>query len=63
MLEDGGEFFLDVAVLEGGDEFGEVALDDLGEVVEGEVDAVIGDAILREVVGADALAAVAGTDL
>ena len=45
------------------DEFVEVAGDDLGQAVQGQVDAVVGDAALRKIVGADALAAVAGADL
>ena len=40
-----------------------IALDDLVELVEGEVDAVVRDAVLRIVVGPDALGAVARTDL
>ena len=36
--------------------------DDGVELVERQVDAVVGDAVLREVVGADAVAAVAGAD-
>ena len=34
-----------------------------GQAVQGEVDAVVGDAALREVVGPDALAAIARADL
>jgi hypothetical protein len=45
------------------DQFVEVAVDDGRQLVEGEVDAMIGDASLRVVVGADALAAIARTDL
>ena len=37
--------------------------DHLRQLVECEVDAVIGDAALREIIGADALGAVAGADL
>jgi hypothetical protein len=37
----------------------EVADDDLVELVDGKTDAVIGDAVLREIVGTDALAALA----
>ncbi len=40
----------------------QVAGDDLVELVERQVDAVVGHAVLREVVGADPLAAVAGAD-
>src|ERR1700694_4198424 len=39
------------------------ARDHLRKLVEGEVDAVIGDAALREIIGADALGTVAGADL
>ena len=41
----------------------EVAVEHLVEVVRLEVDPVVGDPVLREVVGADALAAVDGADL
>ena len=41
----------------------EIALDDAIELVERELDAVIADAILRIVVGADLRAALAGADL
>ena len=40
----------------------QVAGDDLVEVVQREADAVVGEAVLREVVGANPLAAVAGAD-
>ena len=40
----------------------QVAGDDLVELVQREADAVVGQAILREVVGANPLAAVAGAD-
>src|SRR5690606_36223633 len=43
------------------DDFIEFALHNLFELVERQVDAVIGDAALREIVGADALGAIAGT--
>ena len=36
---------------------------DFGELVQGETDAVIGDAVLRKIVGADFFGAVAGLDL
>src|SRR5262249_6797761 len=51
-----------VEVFQDLDQLTEVAGDDAVELVQGEVDAVVGDAVLREVVGADALAAVAGAD-
>ena len=40
-----------------------LALDDLRQLVEREIDAVVADAPLRKIVGADALGAVAGADL
>src|SRR5262247_2334453 len=40
-----------------------LALDDLRQLVEGEIDAVVAHASLREIVGADALGAIAGADL
>src|SRR5215468_3683226 len=52
-----------VLLAKGLDDGGEVAGDDGVELVQGQVDAVVGDSVLREVVGADALAAVAGADL
>src|SRR5262249_41024896 len=53
------EALLLVVVAQGADDLGEVAGDDGVELVQVQVDAVVGDAVLREVVGADALAAVA----
>ena len=49
-------------VREGGDEIVDVAVHGGGEVVAGVMDAVVGDAVLGEVVGADFFAAVAGAD-
>ncbi len=40
----------------------QLAFENAVELVEGEVDAVVGDAALGEVVGADALGAVAAAD-
>src|SRR4051794_27435285 len=40
-----------------------LAFDDRRQLVEREIDAVIADAALRKIIGADALRAVAGTDL
>jgi hypothetical protein len=40
----------------------QLAVHDGFELVEGEADSVVGDAVLREVVSADLLATVAGTD-
>ena len=48
-----GEAVFHIALLEGGNHFVEVALDDAVEIVKGQSDAVVGDAVLREVVGAD----------
>ena len=39
------------------------AFDDLWQFVQREIDAMIGDAALRIIIGPDALRAVAGTDL
>src|SRR5437764_1172652 len=44
------------------DEVVELAVHDAVDLVQGEIDAVVGDAALREVVGADALGAVARAD-
>ncbi len=41
-------------------ERGEFAVHDFGQLVERQADAVIGDAVLREIVGADFFGAVAG---
>src|SRR5579864_3996159 len=40
----------------------QLAVHDLGELMDGEADAVVGDTVLREVVGADFFAAIAGPD-
>src|SRR5436305_3443600 len=40
-----------------------LALDDLGQLVQGQVDAVIADSRLRKIVGTNSLGAVSGTDL
>ena len=45
------------------DELGEVAVEHLDEPVRREVDAVVGDPVLREVVGPDLLGALAGAHL
>src|ERR1043166_6655052 len=45
------------------DERIEIALDEIGEIIERHFDAMIGDAILREIVSADFFAAFAGADL
>src|SRR5262245_25106690 len=52
-----------VVLFERVDDVAEIAGDDGVELVEIQIDAVIGDAILRKIVGADAFVAVAGTDL
>ena len=41
----------------------DVAFDEGGQIVKSEFDAVIGDAVLREIVGADSFVAFAGADL
>lgn len=41
----------------------QIAIHDLFQIMDGQADAVVGAAILREVVGADLLAAVAGAHL
>ena len=54
-----------VGLVLGGERVGEVvqvAVHDLLDLVQREVDAVVGHAALREVVGADAVGAVAGAD-
>src|SRR5262245_510885 len=51
-----------VEVAQGSDHFLQLAGDDGIEPVQVQVDAVVGDAVLREVVGADPLAPVARTD-
>jgi len=58
-----GEFFLEIYSLEGGDDGVDVAFHDLGEIVLGQADAVVGHAVLGEIVGADAFAAGAGAYL
>src|SRR5262245_12283098 len=45
------------------DEGVDFAFHDAGQVAEADVDAVVGDTVLREVVGADLFAAIAGADL
>lgn len=49
-------------LLQGFDDQVELAFEDVGEGVEGEVDAMVGEAALRVVVGADAFRAVARAD-
>ena len=41
----------------------ELAVHGFGELMQGEIDAVVGHAILRKIVGADFFGAVAGLDL
>ena len=48
---------------QGVDEGLELAVHDLGELVQRQAHAVVGDPVLRKVVSADLLAAVAGADL
>ncbi len=57
-----GELLGLVLLRERVDELVEVAVHDRVDLVEREVDAVVGHAALREIVGADALAAIAAAD-
>lgn len=59
----GGELRRGVGVDAGLDHRVQVAVQDLVQVVRLEADAVVGDAVLREVVRADLLGAVDGADL
>ena len=45
-------------LLQGADELIEVAVHHIGQLVQRQIDAVIGDASLRKIVGADALGAI-----
>ena len=58
-----GEFFFHLGLLKGVGEFLDLSLHDAFHIVGGVVDAVVGDAGLGKVVGADFFGAVAGTDL
>src|SRR6478735_6833340 len=58
-----GQLLLEVRPLQRLDDRVEVALHHRRQVVEREPDAVVRDAVLREIVGADAFAAAAGADL
>src|SRR5688572_1062761 len=58
LASEGGQFFLELGALKGGDQIAKRTLQDLREVVAGEADAVIRHTALREIIGADALAAV-----
>ena len=51
-----------IGAAQGFDHFVHVAGNDLVELVQGQIDAVIGEPALRKVVGADAFTAVARTD-
>ena len=50
-------------LIQGADQLARVAVHDVVELVERQIDAVIGDAALRKIIGADALGAVARADL
>src|SRR5438552_537509 len=66
LMSDRGRFFQLLGVVEGGeliDQLAGIALEDVVQAVGREVDAVIGDAALREVIRADFLRALAGADL
>src|ERR1035437_2016119 len=58
-----GEFLLVVGLLQGRDDLLDLALHDLGQVVEREPDAVVRHPVLRKTVGADAFAAGARANL
>src|SRR3954465_9936840 len=58
-----GELGGPVGLHEGVDELVEVALEDMVEAVEGQPEAVVGDPVLLEVVGADLLRPAAAPDL
>src|SRR5687768_3111396 len=57
-----GELLGATCYLQRGDHVAQVAFHDGQQLVQGQVDAVVGEASLREVVGADAVAAVARAD-
>ena len=57
-----GQLFGLIGAAQGFDHFVHVAGNDLVELVQGQIDAVIGEPALRKVVGADAFTAVARTD-
>ena len=54
---------LEIGVLEGRNHFVQVAFHDAVEIVEGQADPMIGDAVLRKVIGANLFFAAAGSDL
>src|SRR5512134_3805597 len=62
VLAERGQLFRLVLLREGVRQLGEVAVHDRVDPVEREVDPVVGDATLRKIVGADALAAIAAAD-
>ena len=62
-LLEGGQAFLEVVGEEGRDDFTDFALDERRQIVQREIDAVIGHAALRKIVGSNALVAFAGADL
>src|SRR5882757_4790708 len=57
------QLFLEIRALQRLDDRVELALHDGGQAVEREADAVVGHAVLGEIVSADALTAPAGADL
>src|SRR6478609_5532394 len=58
-----GELLGEIGALQRGDDLLEIALHDRRQVVERQPDAMVGHAVLREIVGADALTAIARADL
>ena len=58
-----GKFLLHIGSLKRADHLAQIAFHHPVEIVEGQADAVIGDPVLRKVVGADFFLASARTDL
>ena len=54
--------FLAIELLEGADQFVEITLHDVVELVEGQPDTMIGQSILGEVIGSDPFVASSGSD-
>ena len=57
------QFFSLVFLIQRANELVEVAVHDIVELVEGQIDAMVGDAALRKIVRANALGAIARADL
>src|ERR1700722_8534243 len=58
-----GQFLLEVRLLQRRNQRVDRSFHHLREIVQGKADAVVGDPILGKVIGADPLAAIAGSDL